>query len=133
MGTMIELNDTLQLTTDQGFPAGIFDYGKHQVKPVVLDDVKGKLFSFRDKPAARVYQLDPVRVYFVHNVDNKWLFWGHALIQTLEINKQLQGNGTWDGKSWVTSGTYSIETVYDPEYQRLFTLAEAPEDRNYFK
>ena len=133
MGTMVELNDTLQLTTDQGFPAEVFDYAKHQRSPIVLDDVKGRLFSFHGKPSARIYQLDPVRVYLVHNIENKWLFWGRALIQSLEIEKQLQKDGTWDGKSWITNGTYLIEQVYDPDYQRAFTLVEAPADRNYFK
>jgi hypothetical protein len=93
MGTMVELNDTLQLTTDQGFPAEVFDYAKHQRSPIVLDDVKGRLFSFHGKPSARIYQLDPVRVYLVHNIENKWLFWGRALIQSLEIEKQLQKDG----------------------------------------
>lgn len=133
MGTFVELNDTLQLTTAQGFPVDIFDYEKHQRKPVTLGDVSDKLFTFCDKPSARIYQLDPVRVYFVHNIDNKWLFWGHVLIQSLDIKKQISPNGSWDGKSWLTSGTYRVTKVYDPSYQRNFTLTEAPADRNFFK
>lgn len=133
MGTFIEVNDTLQLTTAQGFPAEVFDYQKHHQKPITLSDVGDKLFTFRDKPAPRIYQLDPVRVYFVHNIDNKWLFWGHVLIQSLEIKKQLSRDGSWDGKSWLTSGAYRVVKIYEPEYQRIFTTAEAPEDRNFFK
>ena len=133
MGTFIELNDTLQLTTDQGFPEDVLDFQKHQKKPITLDDVRGKLFTFRDKPAARIFQLDPVRVYFVHNINNKWLFWGHVLIQSLDIKKKLAADGAWDGQTWLTSGTYLVAKLYDPEYQRLFTTREAPEDRNFFK
>lgn len=133
MGSYVEINDTLQLTTPQGFPVDIFNYEKHQITPVTLADVKGKVFSFKNKPSARLFQLDPVRVFFVHNIDGKWLFWGHVLIQSQTIEKALDAQGNWDGKNWVTSGTYTISAVYDPVYQKTFTLNEAPADRNFFK
>ena len=133
MGSYVEINDTLQLTEAQGFPVDIFDYESHQKNPVRLEDVEGMVFSFHDKPSARLFQLDPVRVYFVHNIDGKWLFWGRVLIQSQHIEKVLDDDGAWDGESWKTSGTYTILNVYDPEYQHTFTLNEAPDDRNYFK
>lgn len=132
MGTKIEINDTLQLTTEQGFPAKAFDYAKHQKKPIRLADVENRIFKFQDKPMPRIYQLDPVRVYFVHNINGKWLFWGHVFIQTLQIQKKLDAKGRWDGDSWVTSGTYRVVEVYDPEYQRIFTEREAPPNANFF-
>jgi len=76
---------------------------------------------------------DPVRVYFVHNINGKWLFWGRVLIQSQKVEKQLNTDGTWNVGSWKTSGTYTILNVYDPEYQKTFTLNEAPDDRNYYK
>jgi hypothetical protein len=132
MGSYIEINDTLQLTTEQGFPADILDLAKHREKPVTLDDVAGKVFEFKNKPSARMFQIDPVRVYYVHNIDGKWLFWGHALIQTQTVSKALGPDGSWDGESWQTAGTYVISQIYDPEYQEIFTRNEAPADRNYF-
>lgn len=132
MGTFVELNDTLQLTTAQGFPADIFDFAAHSRKPVTLDQVRDCVFKFHNKPSARIFQLDPVRVFYVHNIDGKWLFWGHVLIQSLSIEKAIGVDGTWNGNDWVTSGTYRVENVYDPAYQRLFTEREAPADRNYF-
>ncbi len=132
MGSYVEINDTLQLTTDQGFPADLLDLKKHREAPIRLEDLADRIFEFRNKPSARIFQLDPVRVYYVHNIEGKWLFWGHAMIQTLTIEKQLDASGSWDGKSWITSGTYRISDLYDPEYQESFTRREAPADRNYF-
>ncbi len=133
MGSFVEINDTLQLTTEQGFPVHIFDLEKHQTTPITLKDVEGMVFEFKDKPSARIFQLDPVRVYYVHNVNGKWLFWGRVLIQSQHIQKLLNDDGTWDGESWKTSGTYTILNIYDPKYQHTFTLNEAPDDRNYYK
>lgn len=133
MGSFVEINDTLELTTEQGFPADIFDLEKHQKTPITLQDVAGKVFEFKNKPSARIFQMDPVRVFFAHNINGKWLNWGRVLIQTQKIEKQLNPDGSWEPGNWKTSGTYTILNVYTPEYQRTFTLNEAPDDRNYFK
>ena len=79
-----------------------------------------------------MFQLYPVRVFYVHNIDGKWLFWGHVLIQTQTIEKKLNDDGSWTEGEWVTSGTYTIEKVYDPEFQEIYTRHEAPSDRNFF-
>ncbi len=131
MGSFIEVNDTLQITTKQGFPEEILNLEQHRKKPVTLENVSGKIFSFTNKPRARIFQLDPVRVYYVHNIAGKWLFWGRVFIQSQAIQKTELKNGVWDG-NWVTNGTYEIIDIYDPEYQEKFTLHEAPPDRNYF-
>ncbi len=133
MGSFIEINDTLELTTAQGFPIEIFDLKKHQKNPIKTEDVAGKIFEFKNKPAARIFQIDPVRVFFAHNIEGKWLFWGRVLIQTQQIEKLLNADGSWTEGSWKTSGTYTILNVYNPEYQHTFTLNEAPDDRNYYK
>lgn len=131
MGSYVEINDTLQLTTEQGFPK-ILNLQNHLKKPITLADVEGKIFKFKDKISARIFQLDPVRVYFVHNIDGKWLFWGRVFIQSETIYKKLDDKGNWVEGEWYTSGTYKIIDIYDPEYQKRFTLHEAPADRNYF-
>ena len=131
MGSLVEINDTLQLTTEQGFPADVFDRDQHVKNPVKLADVADRIFHFNDKPNARIFQLDPVRVYFVHNINGKWLFWGRIFIQTQTILKKLADDGSWKGE-WVTNGSYRVIDVYDPEYQKIFTTREAPPASNYF-
>lgn len=131
MGSFIELNDTLQITTEQGFPADFLDFKNHQKNPVTIADVEGKTYKFHDKPRARIYQSDPVRVYYIHNIKGKWLFWGRILIQSQTIEKKCEPDGSWKEK-WVTSGSYQIMDIYDPQYQEQFTRREAPSDRNYF-
>jgi len=125
MGSMIEINDTLQLTTAQGFPADVLDLARHQKHPITIDQVKDRIFSFRDKPNARMFQLDPVRVYYVHNIDGKWLFWGHVFIQSLSITRDAKGN-------WITGGTYKIVALYPPQYQETFSRHESPPGAGYF-
>lgn len=46
MGSYFELNDTLQITTEQGFPADILDLKKHQKNPIMIKDVKCKRSNF---------------------------------------------------------------------------------------
>jgi len=60
MGSFIEVNDTLQLTNEQGFPKEL-DYQQHLKKPYRAEDFEGKLFEFRDKPKIRIYKTPPVR------------------------------------------------------------------------
>lgn len=141
MGCFYELNDTLLLSEDQGFPSNVFNYEKHLKNPITLKDVEGKIFHFKNKPAARAFQLDPVRVYFVERTKNdKWLFWGKVLIQSLtieKIKKQEKDENSknpiaFDAGDWITSGTYKILEVYDPAYQKQFTMHEAPAVWNFF-
>lgn len=139
MGCSYELNDTLLLSEEQGFPSGVFNYERHIVDPVTLNDVEGKVFHFKGKTASRAFQLDPVRVFFFENTSNdKWLAWGKVLIQSLTIEHKKQRTVdphnaiAFEPQDWVTSGTYTILEVYDPEYQKIFTSHEAPPAWNYF-
>lgn len=133
MGSFVEINDTLELTTEQGFPSDLLDLKKHLKKPITLADVQNTIFEFKNKPAARIFQLDPVRVYYVHNINGKWLFWGRVFIQSETIYKNVDAKGNWKEGDWLTSGTYKIIDVYDPQYQKMFTLHEAPPGKNFFK
>ncbi len=72
-----------------------------------------------------MFQLDPVRVFYAHNIDGKWLFWGHVMIQTETVRKDAAGN-------WVTDGTYRISQLYAPDYQEIFTRTECPPGLSYF-
>ena len=133
MGSFVQINDTLELTTEQGFPSDLLDLKKHLKKPITLADVQKTIFEFKNKPAARIFQLDPVRVYYVHNINGKWLFWGRVFIQSETIYKNVDAKGNWKEGDWLTSGTYKIIDVYDPQYQKMFTLHEAPPGKNFFK
>ncbi len=74
MGSTIEVNDTLQLTNEQGFPEEL-NMEKHLKKSFHANDFKERIFSFKNKPKIRVYQSPPVRNFLVHNVGNKWTYW----------------------------------------------------------
>lgn len=131
MGNYIEVNDTLQITEEQGFPSKTFKLEEHEKNPVTLDSVKGLIFTFKGKPRARIYHLEPVRIFLVENINGKWLFWGHAQIQNQTISKKMSSSGEWTGE-WETSGTYTISKIYTPEQQRATTILESPPGRSYF-
>lgn len=132
MGSIIEINDTLQITADQGFPSTLLSLEKHLKEPITLSEVKGKVFSFAKKDRARIYQGDPVRVYLVQNIDGKWLFWGKIYIQSQTISKKLDAQGNWLADQWETSGTFIIVDLYEPLYQREFTIRESPPGMSFF-
>jgi uncharacterized cupin superfamily protein len=88
MGNYIEVNDTLQITLEQGFPSDILNLDCHQKNPVMYSDLEGKEFEFLDKPRARIFHLDPVRVFLVENIDGKWLFWG-KIVGLLQVGISL--------------------------------------------
>lgn len=133
MGSLVEINDTLQVTTEQGFPSELLDLDKHVACPIKLEQVADQVFTFHDKPGVRIFQSDPVRVYLVHNIDGKWLFWGKAYIQSQSIAKKLAADGSWKDGDWVTSGTYKIVDIYEPGYQEAFTLRESPPGKSFFE
>lgn len=101
MGSYIELNDTLQITTKQGFPSDTFDIDNHRQNPVTLEDVKDRIFEFHDKQNARIYHANPTRCFLVHNIKGKWLYWGK--IQVIEQTIKSK-----DENSKTTSGKYRI-------------------------
>ena len=124
MGSFIELNDTLQITAEQGFPARVFNLKKHLRKPVTLTDVEGKVFEFHGKESARVFPVPPTRCFLVENIDGKWLYWGKILVleQTIHFN---------EGKI-TTSGKFKVIQVYEPKYQEQITRNESPAGKSLF-
>ena len=123
MGSFIETNDTLQITTEQGFPAEL-DYEKHKVKPFKAEDFYGKVFEFKDKPKIRLYHAPPVRNFLVHNIDGKWLYWG--LVHILEVKH--------DYIKQTTSGKYKIVYIYSPEeMKQAHRLIDRNAETDYFR
>jgi hypothetical protein len=125
MGSLLEFNDTLQLTERQGFPADVLDLDAHRRAPVTAAALAGRVFAFTEKEGARYFHLDPVRVYLVENRDGKRIFWGKAMVQSLAIGRNGAGG-------WSTSGTFTIAEVFAPDYQRLFTIGESPKGKSWF-
>ncbi|MCD4693967.1 hypothetical protein K8R62_01270 [bacterium] len=104
MGSLIEINDTLQISIEQGFPKEL-DYEKHKITPFPVSDFKDRIFEFKDKSGIRVYQLPPVRNFLAQNIDGKWLYWG--LVYVIEVSH--------DNVNQITSGKYKIIYIYTPE------------------
>lgn len=125
MGSFIELNDTLQITTGQGFPADVLDLNRHRKKPIRLEEVAERVFEFHDKEGARVYHPAPNRCFLVHNINGKWLYWGKIMI----IGQTIKGESR---ERQTTSGSYKIIAIYKPDYQEQVTKNESPEGLSYF-
>lgn len=122
MGSIIETNDTLQLTTEQGFPTEL-DYEKHKAKPFTAENFKDKVFEFKDKPKIRIYHQPPVRNFLVHNIDGKWLYWG--LVHITEI--------IHDNIKQTTSGKFMIIYIYTPEeMKQAHQLIDRNVNTNFF-
>ena len=49
MGSIVEFNDTLQITKEQGFPEEL-DYEKHKIRTLEAVDFADRVFEFFDKP-----------------------------------------------------------------------------------
>jgi hypothetical protein len=123
MGSIIELNDTLQITKKQGFPAQL-TIEHHLKTPFTVDDFLGRVYSFSDKPEIRVFHMPPVRVFLVENINGKWIYWG--LVHILEI--------THNYISKTTSGRYKIIKIYNPEEMKTaYETIDGRAGKDYFK
>lgn len=123
MGSFIEINDTLQLTTEQGFPAEL-DLEKHKIKEFTAEDFKEQIFTFKDKPAIRIYKAPPVRNFLVHNIEGKWLYWG--LVHIIEVTNDYQNK--------TTSGKYKIVRIYALEQMKnAHALIDQFPETDYFQ
>ena len=108
MGSFVELNDTLRISKEQGFPIEL-DYKKHISIPGGAFNAsmfEGKVFEFKNKPGVRIYKLPPVRNFLVEfTEDGKWLYWG--MIHILETTCDYVNN--------TTSGKFKIIYINTPE------------------
>ena len=73
MGSYVELNDTLQITKEQGFPEEL-DWKQHLKNPYTAEQFKDRVFEFHNKPNVRNYHMPPVRNFLVENTNGKWLY-----------------------------------------------------------
>lgn len=122
MGSMVEINDTLQITKEQGFPDEL-DIERHLHEPYSIEAVSDKIFSFRAKPAIRVYQQPPVRNFLVENKGGKWIYWGQCFV--LEVVS--------DYEKKETAGKFRIIRLNTPEEMRqMFELVDRFPENNYF-
>lgn len=122
MGSTIEVNDTLQLTAEQGFPREL-NVTKHLASPFTAEDFTDTVFSFSDKPGIRIYQSPPVRNFLVENRNGKWIYWG--LVRILEI--------THDYTAKTTSGKFKILYLNSPEeMKKAHDLIDRNPRTNYF-
>jgi hypothetical protein len=122
MGSFIEINDTLRITKQQGFPAEL-EIEKHLKTPYVLEDFRDKVYEFRAKPSIRIYKIPPVRNFLVEELDGKWLYWGRCLILELQLDYQKQE----------TSGKFKIIALNTPEeMKQSFQLIDSRPELNFF-
>jgi len=108
MGTIIETNDTLQITKEQGFPVEL-DLEIHLRNSITEDSFTDKIFEFKDKTNIRIYHQPPVRNFLVENRNGKWIYWG--LVHIIEVNH--------DYVKKVTSGKFKIIYINTPEEMKL--------------
>ena len=100
MGVPLTLNDTLQLTKEQGFP-GRLDLNRE--------------YSFQ-KDGRRLYRLPPVRVFLVHNKNGKWDYQGEALITELTILPMQEK----------TVGKFKVVKLYSDEHRKVMNENQQP-------
>ncbi len=123
MGSYIEINDTLQITSDQGFPKEL-DINKHLRNPYKIKEFENKIFEFKNKSNIRIYHQPPVRVFFAQNINNIWLYWG--LVEILEL--------TLDMVNKITSGKYKIIKIFTPdEMKSAEDILHNQNEKTYFR
>ncbi len=123
MGSYLEINDTLRITREQGFPAEL-DLEKHKVTPFKAEDFEGTVFEFKDKPNPRIYPIFPIRVFLVEQINGKWLYWGR--VQILEQ--------TIDGQTKMTSGKFKITRIFNyAEMEKAHDLIDGNDETNFFR
>lgn len=123
MGSFVELNDTLQITKEQGFPQEL-DLEKHKRTSFTADQFKDTIFEFHNKPGVRIYHLPPVRNFFAENRDGKWIYWG--LIHILET--------TCDYVKKITSGKFKILYIYTyEEMKKAHDIMDRREETHFFE
>ena len=122
MGSYVEINDTLQITREQGFPKEL-DWREHLKNPYTAEQFKDKIFEFKDKPSIRNYQMPPVRCFLVENIGGKWLYWG--LVHIIEIKH--------DYINKTTSGKFKIIYINKPEEMEMAHKLIDRNENTFFK
>ena len=122
MGSFIEINDTLQITKEQGFPLEL-DLEKHLQDPFTAEEFKDKIFSFTSKSDIRIYKVPPVRNFLVENRNGKWIYWG--LVHVVET--------TCDYINKTTAGKFKIIYINTPEeMKKAHDIIDRRPETQYF-
>lgn len=115
MGTLIECNDTLQITSEQGWPEEL-KLEEHLKDPYRLEDFSGKTFEFHGKEGIRIYHAPTIseavmkgRTFLAENREGKWIYWGHCNV--LEETHDLVNK--------TTSGKFTLRHLFSPEEIRI--------------
>ncbi|MDP3742162.1 MAG: hypothetical protein Q8R15_02500 [Candidatus Micrarchaeota archaeon] len=94
------INDTLQLTSSQGFP----------------DKLElNKEYSF-EKDKRRLYRFPPARVFLAHNKGGKWDYRGEALVTELTILPLAEK----------TVGKFKVVKLYTEEHRQVLNANQQP-------
>ena len=107
MGSLIEINDTLKLKRDKGFPDNIKLGKKYH-------------FSINEK---RLFHLKPIRVFLVEEIGEMWNYIGHVFILELKI----------DAVQNITSGFFEVVQLYSNEYRKFVNMFEPPKDKGFIE
>lgn len=122
MGSYIEFNDTLQLTSEQGFPIEL-NLEQHLKSHFDLKQFSGKTFHFQDKSGIRVFHAPPVRNFLVENRDGKWIYWG--LVQITQV--------VHDYEKQTTSGQFFLLYLNSPKEMKIAQkLIDGRSEKAYF-
>jgi len=122
MGSTIRVNDTLQITAEQGFPQ-VLSISNYLESPFTVSRFAGTAFSFQNKEGIRNFQQPPVQNFLVENHQGKHIYWG--LITMLRVSHDYSAN--------VTSGEYRLHTLYTLEQMKMAaTLTGLASDLDYF-
>ena len=122
MWSYIELNDTLQITTEQWFPTEL-KLEIHKKNPYTIEQFEWKIFEFKNKAKIRIFHPAPTRVFLVHNIDWKRLYRGHCQILEQTIHSETN----------TTSGKFKIIKIYNPEHQKNMSIQEVSIWKSYFQ
>jgi len=122
MGSFIEMNDTLRINKEQGFP---LDIAKHLNNQYKAEDFQNKVFDFTDKKDIRIYKVPPVRNFLVEDIGGKWLYWG--LCHIVEIKH--------DYINKTTSGKFKIIYINSPKEMKdaFHLIHNTNQNDNYFQ
>lgn len=122
MGSTVRVNDTLQITAEQGFPRELA-ISEYLESPFPVSRFDGVVFSFQAKEGIRNFQQPPVQNFLVENHQGKHIYWG--LITMLFVGHDYLAN--------VTSGQYKLHTLYTLEQMKMAAnLTGLASDLDYF-
>lgn len=120
MGSNIEINDTLKISKERGFPQEL-KLEQHVWQPFGEEQFRRRQFPFWNKDE-RLYHRTPTRCFLVEETpEGLWIYWGHAQVIQQTIK---QGR---------TEGIFEIAKLYDPRYQLLNTVMEAPQGKSFYE